>query len=58
MGNHMAQASAHHACAEHGDLKRPHPSNIGRDIWLDRQLICGGHGFGGLVVYVLDKKAR
>ena len=32
MGDHMAQASAHHACAEHGDLKRPHPPNIGRDI--------------------------
>jgi hypothetical protein len=37
----MAQASAHHACAEDSDLKRSHPSNIGGDIWLDRWLFCG-----------------
>ena len=35
MGNHMARASAHHACAGHGDLKHPHLPNISRDIWLD-----------------------
>ena len=34
MGNHMAQASAHHTCAEESDFKCPHPPNIGGDIWL------------------------
>ncbi len=41
MCNHTAQASAHHACAEDGDLKCPHLLNIDGDIWLDRWLVCG-----------------
>jgi hypothetical protein len=28
--NHTAQASSHHACAEDGNLKRPHPPIIER----------------------------
>jgi hypothetical protein len=41
MCNHTTQASAHHTCAEDGDLKRPHRLNIGKDIWLDRWLVSG-----------------
>ncbi len=41
MCNHTAQVTAHHACAEDGDFKCPHPPNIGRDIRLDRWLACG-----------------
>jgi len=41
MGDHMAPLSAHHTCAEESDFKRPHPPNIGGDIWSDRWLACG-----------------
>jgi len=30
-------------------LKRPHPPNIGGDIWLDRWLVCVQTWVGGLV---------
>jgi hypothetical protein len=43
----MAQATAHHACAEDDDLKYPHPPNIGGGGWH-----VVGLGFGGLVACV------
>ena len=54
MGNHMAPLSAHHTCAVESDFKRPHPPNIGGDIWWDRWLAWHvvGDGFGGVVVCV------
>ena len=36
MCNHKAPLSAHHACAEDRNVKRPHRPSIGGDIWWDR----------------------
>jgi hypothetical protein len=38
---HTAQAFAHHACAEDGYLKCPHPPNIDGDIWWDSGWVFG-----------------
>ena len=50
VGDHMAPLSAHHTCAEESGFKRPHPPNIGGDIWSDRWWLVVGDGFGGVVV--------
>ena len=39
--NHTAQASAHHACAEDGYLKRSHPPIIDGDYQVDWWLVVG-----------------
>ena len=39
--NHTAQASSHHACAEDGNLKRPHLPIIDGDNWVDWWLVVG-----------------
>ena len=47
--NHKAQASSHHACAEDGNLKRPHPPILLTEIigwiggWLLVRYGVGGH---------------
>ena len=38
---HRAPLSAHHACAEDRNVKRPHRPSIGGDIWWDRWQACG-----------------
>jgi hypothetical protein len=38
---HSAQASTHHACAEDGYLKHPHPPNIDKENWWDRWMVYG-----------------
>ena len=42
--NHTAQASSHHACAEDGNLKRPHPpiiDGVGDNWMLGWWLVLG-----------------
>jgi hypothetical protein len=38
---HTAQASSHHACAENGNLERPHLPIIDEDNWVDWWLVVG-----------------
>jgi hypothetical protein len=42
--NHTAQPSSHHARAEDGHLKCPHPLNIGGDFWSDSGWVFVGFG--------------
>jgi hypothetical protein len=44
---YMEHASSYCAFAQDGCLKRPHPTIIDGDIWLDSGWFLGGLGFGG-----------
>jgi hypothetical protein len=38
---HLAETSSFHACAQDGYFKRPHPTTIDVDVWLDSGWFLG-----------------